>query len=429
MKFRSLLALTVGRLIRGILRLLKRGGTSLPGKLALYIDDGLLEVLSKDWTTVIITGTNGKTLTTALTTQLLKQKYDTVLTNPSGANMLQGIVTTFIGAPSLQSGQEGIAVLEVDEGSLKHVLRHIPADYLVQTNLFEDQLDRYGSVDAIYQLLKEAADSVPEAQLLINADAPLLAQYEAHKPPIYFGSTVSMGEPEVTVTCPLCDTPLVYDSYMYADLGNYHCPQCGFHRPDLTHQLNHIHKLARHNLMFELDHEEYTLNYGGLYNLYNALTAYSIARTFDLTTEQIRDGFAAVQPVQGRQEIYQLDNTSLILNIFKNTVGLDQLIKLIALDEKPYDLAIFYNNHYADGLETDWFEEADFRPLTDGHAQRLAAGGLQKSLVAQKLQHPNHTITFLESPEDLVQWAKETDHKVYVLATVTAMGEIQKYLA
>ncbi len=72
----------------GIKNLLK-GGSSLPGQLALKIDPHLLDTLAKDYQVVVVTGTNGKTLTTALTVNILRQQYDEVLTNPTGANMVQ----------------------------------------------------------------------------------------------------------------------------------------------------------------------------------------------------------------------------------------------------------------------------------------------------------------------------------------------------
>lgn len=75
-----------------------KGGSSLPGKLALKVDPLILDSLAKDYQVVVVTGTNGKTLTTALTVNILRQQFDEVLTNPTGANMVQGIVSTFLQA-------------------------------------------------------------------------------------------------------------------------------------------------------------------------------------------------------------------------------------------------------------------------------------------------------------------------------------------
>ena len=60
-----------------------KGGSSYPGKLALKIDPKILDTLAKDYEIVVVTGTNGKTLTTALTVNILRQEFDEVLTNPT----------------------------------------------------------------------------------------------------------------------------------------------------------------------------------------------------------------------------------------------------------------------------------------------------------------------------------------------------------
>ena len=97
MGLRSQLAVTVGKTSQWVLKTFK-GGSSLPGKIALKIDPHILDHLAKDYQVVVITGTNGKTLTTALTVNILRQEFDDVLTNPTGANMVQGIVSTFLSA-------------------------------------------------------------------------------------------------------------------------------------------------------------------------------------------------------------------------------------------------------------------------------------------------------------------------------------------
>ena len=152
MTLRSKLATGVGRLTRWALTTFTSGGSSLPGKLALALDPNLLAELAKNYDVVIITGTNGKTLTTALTVHALAQSYDHILTNPTGSNMKQGIVSTFLSAPALPKGQRGVAVLEVDEGSLKHVVKALAPKAFVHTNVFRDQMDRYGEIYTIYKL-------------------------------------------------------------------------------------------------------------------------------------------------------------------------------------------------------------------------------------------------------------------------------------
>ena len=155
MSIRFALAKSTGQFTRWALRKLKRNATSLPGKISLKIDPLFFESVTKDMKVVMVTGTNGKTLTTSLITHTLKEKYK-VLTNESGSNMEQGIASTF-----LQSKNQEIAVLEVDEANLKKLTPYITPDVIVFTNVFQDQTDRFSDIYATYDYMKEGVKLTP----------------------------------------------------------------------------------------------------------------------------------------------------------------------------------------------------------------------------------------------------------------------------
>ena len=90
MKLKTTLGLLAGRSSHFILSRLGRGST-LPGKLALQFDKDILQNLAKNYEIVVVTGTNGKTLTTALTVGILKEVYGQVLTNQAVPTWLQGL--------------------------------------------------------------------------------------------------------------------------------------------------------------------------------------------------------------------------------------------------------------------------------------------------------------------------------------------------
>ena len=91
MSLKSALATFVGKSSYVVLHdILRRGGTSLPGKLATKIDPEVMTTLAEKYDVILITGTNGKTLTTTLTTRVLREQFPDVITNPSGSNMMQG---------------------------------------------------------------------------------------------------------------------------------------------------------------------------------------------------------------------------------------------------------------------------------------------------------------------------------------------------
>ncbi len=96
MTIKAKIATVVGKGSFWYLHKFRNGGTSYPGVLATKIDENVLADLARDYELIIVTGTNGKTMTTSLLVEALRTEYDDVLTNPSGSNMVQGITTAFL---------------------------------------------------------------------------------------------------------------------------------------------------------------------------------------------------------------------------------------------------------------------------------------------------------------------------------------------
>ncbi|EPU20161.1 Mur ligase family protein, partial [Streptococcus agalactiae] len=151
MKINTALGVAAGKSAHYLLSKMGRGSTY-PGSLALKFDKDILDTIAKDYEIVVVTGTNGKTLTTALTVGILKEAFGQVVTNPSGANMITGIVSTFLTAKKSKSGKK-IAVLEIDEASLPRITQYIKPSLFVFTNIFRDQMDRYGEIYTTYQMI------------------------------------------------------------------------------------------------------------------------------------------------------------------------------------------------------------------------------------------------------------------------------------
>ena len=94
---RSMIALYAGKFSKQVLKLINSSGTALPGKLALRIDNNFLDNIEEKCDTVImVTGTNGKTTTNNLLNHVIGTRTDKILSNLKGANMIQGIATTYV---------------------------------------------------------------------------------------------------------------------------------------------------------------------------------------------------------------------------------------------------------------------------------------------------------------------------------------------
>lgn len=233
MSLRSSFATLAGKTSRWFLQTFFKGGSSLPGKIALTIDPNVLDQLAKDYHIIVVTGTNGKTLTTALTVNILKQEFGEVLTNTTGANMLQGIVSTFLSAKKNKNGKN-FAVLEIDEASLSKVTEFLTPELFLFTNIFRDQMDRYGEIYTTYQLIVDGAKKAPEATILMNGDLPIFNSIDTINPRQYYGFNHEEDQELQAhyntdgVLCPHCHRVLQYKMITYSNLGKYYCPNCDF---------------------------------------------------------------------------------------------------------------------------------------------------------------------------------------------------------
>lgn len=153
-------------------------------------------------------------MTTALTVNILRQEFDDVLTNPTGANMVQGIVSTFLSAKP--KGGKKFAVLEIDEASLSKVTKYIKPELFVFTNIFRDQMDRYGEIYTTYKMIVEGAANSPTATILCNGDSPLFNSVTTVNPRKYYGFDHLPDQEQMAhyntdgVLCPECHHILHY---------------------------------------------------------------------------------------------------------------------------------------------------------------------------------------------------------------------------
>lgn len=438
MTLKSKLAITVGRLSRWGLTTFTRGGSSMPGKIATMIDPKVLDTLAKNYEIIVITGTNGKTLTTALTVHALQEKYPQVLTNPTGSNMQQGIVSTFLTAPKLKEGEKGVAVLEVDEGSLKHVVKALKPKLFVHTNVFRDQMDRYGEIYSIYELMADAAKAVPSATVLANADSPLFNSLTLPNDRLFFGFDHQADqevEPHYNtdgILCPHCHSILNYHQLTYANLGKYYCSNCEFKRPELDFAINRVNELSLTHSSFEIDGYPFTIPVAGLYNIYNALAAYSVARYLGVDAPQIESGFSKAERVFGRQEMINMNGKQVLLNLVKNPVGLNQVLELIGLDKNPFMLVSILNNQYADGTDVSWIWDGHYEQLLEYPVQEVVVGGMKADEMKLRLTVAGieeDIITSSSSIDEIIRSIENTPQEyVHILATYTAMLELRSKL-
>ena len=436
MNIRTNFAIEAGKFTRWALQTFTNGGSSFPGKVAHAIDPHILKHLSDHYEVIIVSGTNGKTLTTSLIVQLLKQKYPNILTNPTGANLTQGIVSTFLNHTPVK-GEKNIAVLEVDEATIKHITPFIQPKLFVFTNIFRDQMDRFGEIYTTYQYMLDGASFAPEATILSNGDAPIFNSDTLPNPRLYFGfNHAEDGHYQAHyntdgILCPHCHSILQYNFITYSNLGKYYCPNGDFKRPELDYSVTELTELSLTKSSFKIDGVDFSLPIGGLYNIYNALSAYAAARFFDLTPEEIQAGFGQAQRVFGRQEIFTLEDKEVMINLIKNPVGFNQIVQLLGYEKEKFSLAVLLNDNYADGQDISWIWDGEFEELAKLTPKQTYIGGLRVDDLETRMEVAGFTtLTKTENNDDLIEKLKSVPtKKINILATYTALLQLRKDLA
>ncbi|MBB5887876.1 Mur ligase family protein [Lactovum miscens] len=436
MTLRSQFAKTIGKTAGWGLRTFLHRGSTLPGVIALKLDPDILKNLTKDYEIIVITGTNGKTLTTALTVGIFENAFGSIVTNTSGANMVTGIVSTFLKAPRTRHRSKKFAILEIDEASLPKVTKYIKPNLFVFTNIFRDQMDRYGEIYTTYDFIVKGAANSPKGTVLLNADSPIFNSRQLVNPVKYYGFDHESNTPHrahyntAGVLCPNCHHILDFKMNTYANLGNYICLNCGFHRPKLDYRLSELVDISSSSSQFVIDENSYKINVGGLYNIYNALAAVAVAEHFDISPDLIKSGFEKSRAVFGRQETFKVGNKQVTIILIKNPVGTNQAIELLKLVKGDLSLIALLNANYADGIDTSWIWDANFEILTSLAINEVTTGGIRSSEMARRLRVAGLDPQEKKSHEEILESIKNSkSDQVYVLATYTAMLEIREVLA
>lgn len=173
---RTFLAVTLGKSLRFLLRLFRRGGGSaLPGLIASFIAPGLLSKAlgAVPGGVVLVSGSAGKSSTTNTLVKLLEAHGKRVFTNPSTANIKQGLFSAVLKNGDLQGRVDyDLAVLEVDEGHGSALLGELAPKLVVLTNVLSDQLDRFVDPELVIEKLHRLASGA--GQSVINAHDPNL---------------------------------------------------------------------------------------------------------------------------------------------------------------------------------------------------------------------------------------------------------------
>ncbi len=436
---RHLLAIWVGKLLIWAGKLAGKNSSSTPGGYALRIAPDILKQLSGQVKSgiVAVCGTNGKTTTNNLICSILEKKGYRVVCNRVGANMLPGIVTAFVdSADWLGRLNADYAALEMDEASCLRIFPHVTPDIMLISNLFRDQLDRYGEIEMTADLLKRALELTKDTTLVINGDDPVCATIAqgCQHPVLAFGISenvnMNLDETKEGQFCSFCGERLHYDYYHYSQLGNYRCAKCGFTRPAIAYEATALD--IQNGLKFTVNGTtRIEVDYRGFYNVYNILAALCVADCLKIPLADINEILSDYKPQVGRMEQFYL-NKPVILNLAKNPAGFNQAIFTVMSDGRTKDVVVSINDHPRDGLDVSWIWDVDFEKFQNETVGALGFCGYRKEDVNLRFKYGGFASEQTQVFDDLETAIREMVQKdnevLYVLVNYSAIFQAQEIL-
>jgi len=446
LSFRTFLALVAGKSAAHATRLAGLGGgTSITGMVARRVDPLVLERLVRDRgvPVVTITGSNGKTTTARFTAALLRGEGVTVSHNSAGANLIQGVTSLAVSYADLRGRlPDGVLVAEVDEGALPKVAPELAPRALLVTDLFRDQLDRFGEIYAVADAIESVAAALPaESALVVNADDPMVATLASERRGrrVTFGLALERSTDRITraadtIRCPKCRSDLEYRYVYLSHMGDYSCPSCGFGRPGLDVAVTSLEVMGLDRTRMEIKTPTGKLvleiPQSGVHIAYNAAGAIAILVGLGVPLEHAVESLASVGPAFGRLEKIDADGRGLILAFAKNPTSYNTTLRALATEEEPRQLLIAASNTLVDGEDFGWLWDVDFETMAP-KVERAVVSGTRADELANRLKYagvPSERLTIVEDRKAALDAALSglpADRRLVVLTGYTPLIELR----
>ncbi len=449
-KFKKISSILATKFTKSVItRMNAGGGTNLPGRIARKIHPLILAELigqtKKD--IIVVTGTNGKTTTAGFISGILNSADNTVAHNKMGANMLPGITCAIIDNASLTGKMDkDYTLLEIDEAYCTKAVDEFAPDLFLVTNLFRDQLDRYGELDTTAKKIREAIEKTAakkRVKVALNADDPIVSFickdvdnvdtlfYGFEKIQFLNQESNIAGAKEVAACS--CGCKLEYKKIFYGHVGHYNCG-CGKHRPDVEVIANATIDINHTDLnIFSEETGEFNvrLNMPGLYNAYNALGAIAVAIDLKISKEKIIEGLNNYNTIFGRAETKLINGKITLIQLIKNPIGATEVLRTVR-EDKNNKLLIIINDDYADGRDVSWLWDANFE-LLNKYDKQVVTSGIRAGDMAVRLKYAGISSKNIYIEENIKKAVKHCidnineGEKLYILPTYTALLYLQKH--
>ena len=402
------LSIILGKTVQRITHL-RGGGSALPGLVIERFDPKFInkELSKLPHGVVIISGTNGKTTTTKIVTELLEKQGLKVFTNNTGSNFVRGVISAILEDIKLNGEFDyDIAVLELDEAHAVKFSEVAPIDYALLLNVQRDQLDRFGEIDHTADLLQKVATATQKI-VVLNREDPRVGKIKATKIE-YFGLSDKLikkfPSDDDLITKQRTKSSDKTASVVFKDLHD-------------------------NQATYSFGKKDYIVNLQlkGMYNAYNVAGALALCHSIlpDTKMQRFCDDLTEIKSAFGRGESFQINDAEVELLLVKNPSAFQLSIASFADSDCEFMIAI--NDKIADGRDVSWLWNVDFSTLKN----IKLVSGIRAYDMALRLKYDNiKTDLIVEDLEVAVRkFANGSKKHKRIFATYTAMLEIRKIIS
>ncbi len=447
------LAVVTGKLAARAIRLFNLGlGSNLPGTLARKVTPTILASLAKQSRlgSLAITGTNGKSTTAGFLASILREAGLEIVHNAQGANLVPGITASLVNASNWQGQIDAdYCLFEIDEAALPVVAQEVNIENVVVTNLFRDQLDRFGELDTTGKLIEKGI-AQNKSTAILNTDDPNVGQLAPNSARLFFGieslasrapgqddsdQNHALAKNAELAYCAGCGSEVTYSQIFYGQLGKWSCTHCDRARTQPQVSAVNVHletESSRFQIVIDGQPISVHVPLPGLFNVYNALAASAMASHLNISHEAIRQGLKNYKTLFGRSEKLVISGKQVLIQLIKNPAGTTQAVSSVVAD-KEANVLIAINDNLADGRDISWLWDADFEQLGLFN-RRIFVSGQRAQDMAVRMKYAGVDADKIISIPSLAKALEEAlaqtgdQQTLRVLPTYTCLLELQKIL-
>ena len=431
---RFFIALWASKFAMWVYKLQGRERSDRPGLLAYKICPNFFKYIKKPPLVITVTGTNGKSTTSALINNKLVAEGYKVSFNDWGANVYAGFALNLMRCVNIfnQSIYDA-SVLEADERTLDISMSQIEPDYILVTNICKDSLRRNGHPEFIFDIVDRTFNILGDkTTAILNANDPISSQLAKNSKSkrVFYGMTDINANPfenavKDIAVCPYCGSDIKYNYKHYRHIGDFYCPECDFKTPEANYFAKEVDLENRKMVMVEDGVETtYPLISDAIFNSYNVLSCVATLREIGKEKEEISKFLESQQVTKIRETCVEYNGIKYYTYGAKsqNVSAASTVFEYMAKEPSEKNVVLLLDelqdkNHPTETLT--WLYETDYEFLNSPNIKKIIVGGhmyLNHQLRLLLAGIPEDRIVCVEKESDIPQYVDtEGIEKVYVL--------------